>query len=69
MLNNVLDMFARLGVVEGMTFRCVQQEGVGMLIEPNPTPNRMSPNAVPVPTRRPARITGDWNAKPYHETR
>lgn len=59
----------RLGVVEGMTFRTVIEDGVGVFIVPNPKPNRTNPQAVPTPRRRLLRrSSGDWSAKPLHVT-
>jgi hypothetical protein len=50
-----------------MTYRARFEEGVGMVIEPNPALTRMNCHAVPVPIARPRR-DGRWIAKPLHLT-
>jgi hypothetical protein len=55
-----------LGVTTGPTFRLRHEDGVGMIIEPNPQPNRMQPSTVPVATAK--RIDGTWTARQVHAT-
>lgn len=69
-MKKIVDFMMRLGVVEGMTFRCEVEDGVGPVLTPNPRPTRMQPAAVPEPTRpvrrRQSRASGAWTAKPLH---
>lgn len=68
MMRKLISFLMRLGVVEGMTFRLLHEDGVGMLVVPNPTPNRVNLNTVKVPSHRPENpdASGDWTAKPLH---
>lgn len=61
-MQKLIDFLARLGVVDGLTFRARIEDGVGVFIEPNPRPNRINPQAVPgTPERR--AISGNWTAR------
>lgn len=63
----MLEFLLNIGVTEGLTFRAVQQEGVGMFIVPNPSPTRTSVHAVPAPRRKSyCRACGKWSAKLVH---
>lgn len=69
MLQKLVDFLMRLGTAEGITFRAVPEDGVGIFLEPNPRPTRQQINAVPVPRRRTLRrASGRWTAKPLHVT-
>jgi hypothetical protein len=67
----LLNKLFQLGVTEGLTFRCERDDGVGMVLVPNPTPNRVNPQAVTMPSHRPVnpRADGRWTAKPLHMVR
>jgi hypothetical protein len=66
----MIKFLMNLGVVRGMTFRTIHEEGVGVFIVPNPQVNRMQINAIPAespPAReRNKRVSGRWVAKPLH---
>lgn len=69
MLQKLIKFLLRLGVVDGVTFRAVPEDGVGLFLEPNPRPNRMNPQAVAMPDGRVKprrRVSGRWTAKPLH---
>jgi hypothetical protein len=67
-MQKLINALANLGTVSGMTFRAVPQEGVGMLIEPNPVLTRAQVGVFEVRPPPPPRVTGDWRAKPLHVT-
>lgn len=68
-MNKIVEFLMRLGVVDGITFRCEIEDGVGPVLTPNPRITRMSPRAVPAVARRIARrASGRWTAKPLHFT-
>ncbi len=66
----MIKFIMNLGVIRGMTFRAVVQDGVGVFIVPNPQVNRMQVNAKPAqnpPNRKEnKRASGRWVAKPLH---
>lgn len=77
LLSNLMYTLLGLGTTEGMTFRCMIEDGVGPIIEPNPQPTRMQPQAVEVKARPaiPGKSSKDysrlhdrgyWKAKPVH---
>jgi hypothetical protein len=49
-MRKLLQKLLQIGIVEGITFRCVIEDGVGPVLVPNPTPNRMQVQAVPAPS-------------------
>lgn len=63
MLSKLFNRLMDLGVVHGMTFKLEQQEGVGMFIVPNATPNRMQPQARVI--RNADDVSGTWIPKPW----
>lgn len=65
----MLKFLMNLGNVTGLTFRADVEDGVGVVISPNPNVTRMQPNAVPVddkPRKIRRRASGHWSAKPLH---
>lgn len=72
MLRKLFDALMRLGVTDGVTFRAVPEDGVGVFLEPNPRPTRQQVNVVPAMPPAPRKVTrrasGRWTAKPLHVT-
>lgn len=67
-MRKLVEFLGRLGVVEGLTFRAVIEDGVGPVLVPNPRPTRAQVNTTPAPSHRAARrrVSGRWVAKPLY---